>query len=80
MGRFGAILGAYWSVLDAVKTKANMLNMYVVPRDWDDVCVLGPSLGVLFEPSWGVLGASWLGVLERSWAVLGPCWTLLGTY
>ena len=78
MGRPGAVLGASWAVLDTWKSKeANMLNMYVSLKEWDDVCLLGVPLGA----SSGVLGASWAvlkpygALFERSWAVFGPSWT-----
>ena len=65
MGRPGVVLGASWAVLDATKTKeANMLKMYVLRREWDDLCLLEVPLGAF----WGVLGASW--------AVLKPYWAL----
>ena len=63
LGSFWPILGASWAVWDAGKTrKANILEMYVFPKDWYDFCFSGPSWGF----SWGPLGA----LLGRSWGLL----------
>ena len=56
LGSLGTILGASGAVVDTVKTrKGNMLNMYVLLKEWRDFCCL---LGVFLGGSLAVLGKS----------------------
>ena len=80
-GRLGALLGACWAVmgisradLDPVKAQdGNMLNMYVLRREWGYFCLSGPSWGA----SWVPLGASW-GASGLSRCHLGLSWSSRG--
>ena len=75
-------LGAPRAVLeDATTEEANMLKMYVSLKGMGRFLPLRALLGVLWEPSWGVLGAFW-AVLTPSGAVRkppGPVGDPLGT-
>ena len=72
LGASWAVMGASWAVLDAVQTKeANILKMYVFPREWDSFCFLG----ALWGASWSVLRAS-VAVLKPSWALLERSWAV----
>ena len=65
-------MGASWAVLDPVSTKeANMLEMYVFRKEWDNSCLLG----ALWGASWSVLRAS-VAVLKPSWALLERSWAV----